>query len=95
MTSRHIAKASHVAARDDRVGYDGMEMALHWTTALLVVILYALSQIWSSCRAGRRCGWGCSRCMSRWASCWQPGRADADRLASGARAAGRRRRPPD
>ena len=47
MTSRRVVEASRAAAGDDRVGYDGMEMALHWITALLVVILYALSQIWS------------------------------------------------
>jgi len=47
MTSRLVAEASGGAARDERAVYDGMEMALHWTTALLVVTLYALSQIWS------------------------------------------------
>jgi cytochrome b561 len=47
MTSRLAARVSQVVARDDRARYDGMEMALHWATALLVVILYALSQIWS------------------------------------------------
>ena len=46
MNSRLVAEASRFVAGDDRVGYDGMEMALHWTTALLVVTLYALSQIW-------------------------------------------------
>jgi cytochrome b561 len=47
MISRRVAEASRVAAGVDRVGYDGIEMALHWTTALLVVILYGLSQIWT------------------------------------------------
>jgi hypothetical protein len=69
MISRRVAEASRVAAGVDRVGYDGIEMALHWTTALLVVILYGLSQIWSFLPRGRRCGWGCSGGMSRWAFC--------------------------
>jgi hypothetical protein len=47
MTSPFVTEASHAAAGNDRVGYDGVELALHWITVLLVVTLYALSQIWS------------------------------------------------
>ena len=28
------------------VGYDGLAIALHWITALLVVTLFALAEIW-------------------------------------------------
>jgi cytochrome b561 len=28
------------------VAYDGVSMALHWITALLVVVLFALAEIW-------------------------------------------------
>ena len=28
------------------VGYDGLSMALHWLTALLVVVLFALAELW-------------------------------------------------
>jgi cytochrome b561 len=35
-----------IAAGDDRSRYDAFGVALHWTTAVLVVALFALSQIW-------------------------------------------------
>ena len=47
MTSRPVSETGGRAPRHERLGYDGMEMALHWATALLVVTLYALSQVWS------------------------------------------------
>ena len=32
--------------RDDGTGYDSVAIALHWTTALLVVVNFALAEIW-------------------------------------------------
>lgn len=46
MSAKTLAEATRIAAGDDRVRYDGLEMTLHWATALLVVALYALSQTW-------------------------------------------------
>lgn len=45
-----FAKASQVAAGDDRAiagaRYDGAALSLHWLTAILVVTLFALAEIW-------------------------------------------------
>ena len=46
MITKFAAEATRIAAGDDRVGYDGPEMAFHWATALLVVTLYALAETW-------------------------------------------------
>jgi cytochrome b561 len=41
-----IVEATRSAAGDDRTRYDGVSMALHWATAILVVLLYGSAQIW-------------------------------------------------
>src|SRR5271167_2837142 len=46
MTTRFAAEATRIAAGDDRVRYDGFTMTLHWLTALLVVLLFALAESW-------------------------------------------------
>jgi cytochrome b561 len=52
MTMRLTAEATRIAAGDDRVRYDGLEMSLHWATALLVVINYVLAQVWGYLQRG-------------------------------------------
>jgi cytochrome b561 len=46
MTTKLTAEATRIVAGDDRLHYDGLEMGLHWLTALLVVTLYLLAQAW-------------------------------------------------
>ena len=38
--------ATRIAAGDDGSNYDGVAIALHWLTALLVVANFVLSQVW-------------------------------------------------
>ena len=38
--------ATHVAAVDSPVRYDGLSMLLHWATAALVLLLFALAETW-------------------------------------------------
>ncbi len=45
-TSPELVAATRIAAGDDRTRYDGFAIALHWATALLVVILFGLGQTW-------------------------------------------------
>ncbi|MBV8399412.1 MAG: cytochrome b/b6 domain-containing protein, partial [Acetobacteraceae bacterium] len=46
MPTKSAAEITRIAAGDDRLRYDGLEMLFHWTTAVLVVLLYLLSQAW-------------------------------------------------
>jgi cytochrome b561 len=46
MKRRVSAEITRVAAGDDRVRYDGFAMTLHWLTAVLVVLLFALAETW-------------------------------------------------
>ena len=46
MTSRLAAQTRRIAAGDDRLRYDVVAMTLHWLTALLVVLLFGLAQVW-------------------------------------------------
>ena len=39
-------EAARIAAGDDGTSYDGVAIALHWLTALLVVTNFTLAQIW-------------------------------------------------
>jgi cytochrome b561 len=41
-----FAAATRVVAADDGTNYDNVAVALHWTTALLVVIQFALAETW-------------------------------------------------
>lgn len=52
MSSRLTIEATRIAAGDDRVRYDGLEMSLHWATAVLVVTNYLLAQIWDFLQRG-------------------------------------------
>jgi cytochrome b561 len=52
MTTKLAAEATRIAAGDDRVRYDGLEMSLHWATAILVVTQYLLAQAWGFVRSG-------------------------------------------
>jgi cytochrome b561 len=46
-TPGHILhQAARVAAGATRTRYDGVSIALHWTTALLVLLLFALGETW-------------------------------------------------
>ena len=38
--------ATRIAAGDDGTTYDSVAIALHWLTALLVVVQFALAQTW-------------------------------------------------
>ncbi len=44
MANVDVQASSEAAGRP--VGYDGLEMALHWITAFLVVTLFGLAEIW-------------------------------------------------
>src|SRR6476659_9885552 len=47
MTDRtNFDTATRIAAGDDGTTYDGVAIALHWLTALLVVANFALAQTW-------------------------------------------------
>lgn len=46
MTAKLTAEATRAAAGDRRVRYDGFSMALHWTTAGLVVLMFLLAEFW-------------------------------------------------
>jgi cytochrome b561 len=46
MTTKLAAAATRAAAGDDRVRYDDFAMALHWTTAVLVLLLFMLAKFW-------------------------------------------------
>jgi cytochrome b561 len=52
MITRFSAEASRIAAGDDRVRHDGVEMSLHWATAILVVANYLLAQVWDLAQRG-------------------------------------------
>ena len=39
--------ATRVAAGDDKTNYDNVAIALHWVTALLVVVQFALAETWA------------------------------------------------
>lgn len=45
-TESKFDHATRVLAADDGTNYDGVAIALHWITALLVVTQFALSQLW-------------------------------------------------
>ncbi|HEX4766859.1 MAG TPA: cytochrome b [Lichenihabitans sp.] len=46
MVSKTTAEVTRVAAGDDGERYDGLEMTLHWLTAVLVVALFGLAETW-------------------------------------------------
>jgi cytochrome b561 len=48
MTRRETGfdKATRIAAGDDGTSYDTVAIALHWTTALLVFVLFGLAKTW-------------------------------------------------
>jgi len=41
-----FASGTRIAAGDDGTNYDGVAIALHWTTAVLVVANFALAELW-------------------------------------------------
>jgi cytochrome b561 len=41
-----IATATRIAADNERVRYDNLSIALHWTTAALVFLQFGLAEIW-------------------------------------------------
>jgi cytochrome b561 len=43
---KSFASATRVVAADDGTNYDNVAVALHWTTALLVVMQFALAETW-------------------------------------------------
>jgi cytochrome b561 len=43
-----FATATRIVAGDDRTRYDGVSIALHWLTALLVITQFALALLWDS-----------------------------------------------
>jgi cytochrome b561 len=50
MSDRFLGDVSQIAAGDDAAvaggRYDGLAMALHWLTALLVLTLFGLAEVW-------------------------------------------------
>lgn len=45
-TETAFSTATRIAAGDDGITYDRVSIALHWTTALLVVVNFALAEMW-------------------------------------------------
>jgi cytochrome b561 len=45
-TEGPVATATRIAAGDDGTNYDSIAMAFHWATAVLVLLQFALSQLW-------------------------------------------------
>ncbi len=43
---KDFATATRIAAADDGTNYDNVAIAIHWTTALLVVVQFALAETW-------------------------------------------------
>jgi len=43
-----FATATRIVAGDDKTQYDGVSIALHWLTALLVITQFALALLWDS-----------------------------------------------
>lgn len=41
-----FATAARIVAGDDRTNYDGVSVALHWLTALLVIVQFGLALLW-------------------------------------------------
>jgi cytochrome b561 len=41
-----IETATRIAAGDDKTNYDNIAIALHWLTALLVIVQFALAETW-------------------------------------------------
>lgn len=41
-----VATATRIAAGDDRTRYDGLAIALHWLTTLLVLTQFGLAELW-------------------------------------------------
>ncbi|MBV9559374.1 MAG: hypothetical protein JOY90_02765, partial [Bradyrhizobium sp.] len=46
MVERTAAAATRILAGDDRTHYDEFAMALHWATAALVILQFALAETW-------------------------------------------------
>lgn len=46
MPRQMLADATRVVAGDDRVRYDQPSIGLHWATAIVVVALWLLAQVW-------------------------------------------------
>jgi cytochrome b561 len=44
--ARGVIAATRIAAGDDRTRYDRLTIALHWLTMLLVLVQFALAQLW-------------------------------------------------
>ena len=44
--TRDVVTATQIAVGDDRTRYDNVAIALHWLTVLLVLMQFALSQLW-------------------------------------------------
>lgn len=45
-TSPVLDTATRIAAGDDRTSYDSFAIALHWTTASLVIVQFLLAEFW-------------------------------------------------
>ena len=45
-TASKVNVATRIAAGDDRTHYDGLARALHWLTAVLVLALFGLAELW-------------------------------------------------
>ena len=41
-----VATATRIIAGDDKTRYDGVAISLHWLTAFLVILQFALAQLW-------------------------------------------------
>ncbi len=46
MADQNFVAATRIAAGDDRTRYDGFAIALHWITAVLVVLQFTLGETW-------------------------------------------------
>jgi cytochrome b561 len=46
MINRELVAATRIAAGDDRSRYDPLAIALHWLTAVLVVLQFGLAETW-------------------------------------------------
>ncbi|MBV8097448.1 MAG: cytochrome b [Acetobacteraceae bacterium] len=52
MITKPFTQATRIAAGNDRLRYDALEMSFHWATALLVVAQYLLAQAWGFLQRG-------------------------------------------
>ena len=59
-----IDTATRIAAGDDGTNYDTVAITLHWLTALLVLVQFALGETWGWFPGRRAISWSLRTCRS-------------------------------